>query len=216
MTPPSASKLPAVWRAFLGTLTLALPIFVLAALAAATYWLVRNAPQAAIAEPERPKRHVPDYFMRDFAVRSYEPSGRLLRQFSGKELRHYPDTDTVEVDLPRVKNTAPNGRVSTALADKALTNGDASEVQLMGNAVVVREALVAQGVDAAGERLEVRGEFLHVFHNTERLKSNKPVVITRGQDRYSADSFEYDGLNGTAQMDGRVQVVISPRNKATP
>ena len=86
-----------------------------------------------------------------------------------------------------------------------IRNADGSEVQLVGNAVVVREA----GKDAQGRelpRIEFRGEFLHAFLQTEIVKSHKPVTVVRGADQFSGDAMVYNKLDGTVSLDGRVRV----------
>ena len=75
------------------------------------------------------------------------------------------------------------GRLTTATANKAITNGDASEVQLIGNAQVIRAA-VTDDQGQAQPSLTFNGEFLHAFMNTEQVKSHKTCgVDARGKDR---------------------------------
>jgi lipopolysaccharide export system protein LptC len=62
-------------------------------------------------------------------------------------------------------------------------------------------------------RLEFRGEFLHVFTDTERVKSHQPVVLARGPDTFSADSMDYDNLSGVANLQGRVRGVLVPAKR---
>ena len=186
-----------------------LPIILAFALAMGTYWLVRNAPKLVESRPPAPVTHDPDYFMRGFVVKRYFPNGELRSELRGKEGRHFPDTDTLEVDEVRVRTISPQGLVTRASANRGLSNADASEVQLFGNAIIVREA--AKGAD--GEpipRLEFRGEFLHAFTDAERVSSNKPVVLTRGDDQFTADAMDYDKITGVANLRGRVRGVIQP------
>lgn len=193
--------------------TIYLPIILAAGLALGTYWLVRNAPRLMESKPPVPVTHDPDYFMRGFVVKRFFPNGELRSELRGKEGRHYPDTDTLEVDEVRVRTISPQGLVTHATANRGLSNADASEVQLFGNAIVVRDA--AQGAD--GEqipRLEFRGEFLHAYTDTERVTSNKPVTLTRGDDRFTADSMDYDKISGVANLKGRVRGVIQPARPA--
>ncbi|HSV60639.1 MAG TPA: LPS export ABC transporter periplasmic protein LptC [Variovorax sp.] len=186
-----------------------LPIILAFALALGTYWLVRNAPKLAESRPPAPVTHDPDYFMRGFVVKRYFPNGELRSELRGKEGRHFPDTDTLEVDEVRVRTISPQGLVTRASANRGLSNADASEVQLFGNAIVVREA--AKGADGAPiPRLEFRGEFLHAFTDAERVSSNKPVVLTRGDDQFTADAMDYDKITGVANLSGRVRGVIQP------
>lgn len=197
------------WRHALDRLSLYLPVILTGALALGTYWLVRNAPRLAEPVAAQAPTHEPDFFMRDFTVKNFLPSGSLRSELTGKEGRHYPDTDTLEVDQVRLRSVSPEGLVTHATADRGLSNGDGSEIQLFGNAVVVRDAAtLANG--RVTPRLEFRGEFLHAFVNTERVRSHLPVTLTRGNDRFTADSMDYDNLDGVANLQGRVRGIIAP------
>lgn len=190
-----------------------LPLLMMGILALGTYWLVRNTPNAAGPETARAVVHEPDYFMRRFAVKNFDQAGKLKSEIRGVEARHYPDTDTLEIDQARIRSVSPKGLLTVATGNRALSNSDGSEVQLTGNALVVREA----GIDNTGKsspRLEFRGEFLHAFLNEERVRSHKPVMLTRGNDQFTGDTFSYDNLDGVAELKGRVRGVLMPRNAA--
>ena len=121
-------------------LTMYLPVILAAALALGTYWLVRNAPKLFTPTAAAAPVHEPDYFMRGFVVKNFLPNGDLRSELFGKEGRHYPDNDTLEVDQVRLRSISPQGLTTRATADRSLSNGDATEVQLFGNAIVIREA----------------------------------------------------------------------------
>lgn len=185
-----------------------LPALLMGVMALGTYWLARNTPAFTPVAAERAPTHEPDYFLRKFSVKSFDPAGRLKSEIQGVEARHYPDTDTLEVDEPRIRAYNENGALTAATARRAISNGDGSEVQLMGDAVVTREA------GAGGRpvpRLEIRGEFLHLFVDTERVKSHKPVTLSRGNDVFQADSLEYDNLDRVMELRGRVRGTLQPR-----
>jgi lipopolysaccharide export system protein LptC len=59
-------------------------------------------------------------------------------------------------------------------------------------------------------KLTFAGEFLHVFMNTERVKSHKPVELTRGKDRFTADSMDFDNLDSVMLLSGRVRGQLVP------
>ena len=202
-------------RRSLDRATLYLPIILTAALALGTYWLVRNAPRLLEPTTKEAPVHEPDYFMRGFVIKNFLPNGELRSELAGKEGRHYPDNDTLEVDQVRTRSISPAGLVTRATADRGLSNGDGSEIQLFGNAVVVRDAAVgANGRPLP--RLEFRGEFLHVFLDTEQVRSNKPVTLTRGTDVFTSNTLEYDNLSGVANLQGRVRGVLIPSAAAAP
>lgn len=189
-----------------------LPIILMGMMALGTYWLARNTPVFGLPEAARPARHDPDYYMRDFSVKTFDASGKLKTEVLGSEARHYPDTDTLEIDSPRIRSFNASGELTLATALRALTNADGSEVQLIGNAVVTREAI--RGADGrATPKLQIESEFLHAFLTTERVKSHKPVVLTRGADRFSADSLNFDNVGRVLDLDGRVRGMLVPAGK---
>ncbi|WP_028605024.1 LPS export ABC transporter periplasmic protein LptC [Ottowia thiooxydans] len=190
-----------------------LPVLMMAVFALGTWWLVRNAPRMPGTEVERPLRHEADYFMRDFSVRNFDATGRLQSEIFGVEGHHYPDTDTLEVQTPRMRSFDDQGRLTVATAKRALSKGDGSEVQLFGNATVVREEAAVKGGGTL-PRLEFRGEYLHAFINDDRVSSDKPVELLRGNDRFTGDVFEYDNDTGVVNLQGRVKGVI--HMKAAP
>lgn len=187
-----------------------IPVVLMGLLALGTYWLVRNTPAALAPESQKAVSAEPDYYMRKFGIKTFDEAGQLKSDVSGTEVRHYPDTDTLEIDNALIRNYSVEGRLTTSTGDRALSNGDGSEVQLIGDALVVRDA----ARDTNGKeipRLEFRGEFLHVYVNDERVKSHLPVVITRGSDQFAGDTFAYDNLDRVADLKGRVKGVLVPR-----
>lgn len=185
------------------------PLVFMGALALGTYWLVRSTPPASGATVVMPPRHEPDYFMRDFSVRTFDEAGRLRTEIMGNDVRHYPDTLLLEIERVRIRAYDTQGRLTTAVADRAVTNEDASEIQLMGNAQLVREADTTSS-GKASQRLEYRGEFLHAFLHTERVMSHKPVEWIRGKDRFTADRMDFDNVEQTLLLKGRVRGTLMP------
>jgi lipopolysaccharide export system protein LptC len=188
-----------------------LPLLLMGLMAMTTYWLVRNTPVTTEATPEQAPRHVPDYYMRDFSVKVFGADGRLKSEVVGTEGRHFPDTDTLEIDEPRIRILNADGRLTTAVAKRGLINADGSEAQLFDKAVVVREASTnKQGV--ALPRTELQSDFLHVFTNTEEVRSHLPVVLVRGAgNRFTGDGLAYDNLGRVIELTGRVRGTLLPR-----
>jgi lipopolysaccharide export system protein LptC len=203
---PSGRMFRAGWE----RMSVYLPVILMGVIALGTYWLARNTPTLGPEQAKAAETHDPDQFMRRFSVKSFDASGRLKTELHGEEARHYPDTDTLEVDQPRLRSINERGIVTVATGKMAVSNADGSEVQLMGDAVVTR----APYTDAAGRatpRLEIRGEYLHLYVNTERVTSNKPVEIMRGTDRLSGEGLAFDNVTQQLDMQGRVRAQIQPR-----
>lgn len=197
-----------------GRLSIYLPIAIMGLVALGTYWLVENSPRPHKPVIERPVRHEPDYFMKNFSVTTFVESGRLRSEVFGVEGRHYPDTDKLEIDHIRIRSFDKQGLLTTATANRALTNKDASVVELFGNAILVRETQP----DKSGNplpRIEFRGEYLHANTETDRVTSNKPVQLRRGNDVFVGDSMDFDNANQVMVMQGRVKGLINSRSAAS-
>jgi lipopolysaccharide export system protein LptC len=142
-------------------------------------------------------------------VQRFAPNGAMRVQIEGDTMRHYPDTDTLEIDNPRIRAFGEDGRITNATARAAIANRDGSEVQLSGGARVVREAT------EKNPAIEFRGEFLHCFQNTERVQSHLPVLVTQGGTEMRADSMAYDNLAGVLDLKGRLRIVLAPAGSAS-
>lgn len=184
-----------------------LPLLLMLAIALATWWLVKHTPVPQPPPVPREARSDPDYTMNGFALERFDAGGRLKLRIEGGQLRHFPDTGRVEIDDARIRAFAEDGRETVATAKRALGNGDGSEVQLLGGAQVTSR-------DAAGTPLVIRGEFLHAFLVTERVRSHQPVFVTFGATELSAGGIEYDNATRRLDFKGPVRAVLAPRRAA--
>jgi len=206
---------PAPWylRA-IDTASTYLPLLLMALLALGTWWLVKNTPLFEADRTAAPLRHEPDYTMTQFMVQRFGADGAMRVQIEGDLLRHYPDTNSFEIDNPRIRAIGDDGRVTTATARTALSNRDGSEVQLRGGAHVVREAVVTG--KAAEQAIDFRSEFLQYFQYSERVQSHLPVVVTQGGTEIRGDSMNYDNLARVLDLKGHVRAVLAPPAGAGP
>ena len=200
----------AKWRRVGDKASMYLPVLIMGLLALGTWWLVRNAPKPIAVGPERVLQHDPDYFLKDFVIKNFEASGRLKSRLNGTAGEHFPDTDTLEIDDARMLSFTPDGRKTVGRSNRALSNGDGSEIQMFGQAVITREPMAARASQKALPAMQLESEFLQIWPNEERVSTNKPVVMTRGTDKFTGDSMQYHHLDQILQMQGRVKGVIEP------
>lgn len=191
-----------------------LPLLLMAALAGATWWLVKNTPVPDEPRAARPPRHEPDYTMSRFTVQRFDTEGRPSTFLEGRELRHYPDTDTLEIDELRLRHVDREGRIVHAVAQRGLAHGDGSEVQLFGGAQVVREAGGPQDV-VQNRRLEFRGEFLHLYMREERVVSHLPVTLRMGDMVVHGNSLRYDNMQRVLELRGQVRGTLPAQGAAS-
>ena len=81
-------------------------------------------------------------------------------------------------------------------------------------ALVARRGAEVRAVDAAGSPLVMRGEFLHAFLLTERVKSHLPVTVEQVGANVHASGLDYDNAIRRLELKGPLRVVLSPRGPA--
>lgn len=200
----AAPRMPWHWR-LREALSSYLPLLLMGLLALATWWLVNNTPGAPADAARAQVRSDPDYTMQGFTLQRFADDGRLLLQLEGDQLRHFPDSDTVEVDTVRIQSYSADGSRTHATARRALSNADASEVQLLGGAQIERS-----GGPGNAPPMRFEGEFLHAFLRTEQLRSHLPVVLRQGGSEIRAGGLEYNHLTQQAVFKGPVKARFQP------
>jgi len=185
------------------TLSAYLPLLLMALLAVFTWWLVKNTPALPQAPGETALRHDPDYTMSGFALERFDATGRLKVRIEGALLRHFPDTDRFEIDAVKVRAIAPDGRITLASARRAISNGDASEVQLIGDARV-------SSTDENGQPIVMTSEFLQAYLVAERVHTQLPVRVTSAGGTVSAAGLDYDHGQRKLELQGPMHAVFPP------
>lgn len=203
---PARAGTGARGRRFWDQLSIYLPVLLMGLLALASYWLLRATPEAPEPRPARAVSDEPDYLMQRFSVKVFDASGALRSEVFGAEARHIPLTDNTEIDNARIRSISPAGQVTSATAQRIVSNGEQTAFTLAGDAVVIREPV------GAVPRLEFRGEQIQISTAPERVTSDRPVLLLRGNDRLAGDTLDYQGGEvRVAVLTGRVRATLSPR-----
>jgi lipopolysaccharide export system protein LptC len=197
---PSRTRLP--WhQRLLQVLSSYLPILLMALLALFTWWLVKNSPGIDGPRAKKPVRHEPDYTMQTFTLQRYSADGALAVQIRGAQLRHFPDTDTLEIDGIELEAKGTDGALTRATARTASAKGDGSEVQLSGGARVVQEGGTPQT-----EPMEVQGEFLQALIKAKQLRSPQPVQVRQGASELRVANLQVDHVKQIATFGGPIRM----------
>lgn len=180
-----------------------LPVLMMSALAGLTWWLARHSPQVGDERAPRAVRHEPDYTAQRALLQRFDARGRLVAQVEGELVRHYPDTDEIEVDTVRLATTGPDGRHTRATARQAVAAGDSSRYSLQGGARVL-------STSADGRSVEIEGEHLLVLAKERRVRAVKPVTVRQGGSALTADAMEFDEATQLVTLRGHVRAVLMP------
>ena len=197
------------FRRALDRLALYLPAILMAVFALGSWWLVRSLPSFFNETVAQSVRHEPDYFLQNFSVKSFDSQGRLMRELSGEHAQHFPDTDTLDIQKVQLRGHSQEGQQVNAVADKALAKGDGTQVTLVGNVHISQPASTsANGLRAA---TEMRSQEIKAFVKEERLVSDVPVEVRRGQDLFTAEKMQMNSKTGEYELSGRVRGTVHPR-----
>ena len=193
----------------LDRLLLSLPLVLVALLALGSYWMLRTAPAVDEVQLPRPPDHEPDYVLEKFSAQKFDADGRLTLFMQGESAQRLPDSPWVEVRKFSMRATDAKGHVKLASADLGLSAADSKEFELRGKARLVQEA--NPGDDSP--RLEITGEFLHIFSDPDRIVSDQPVQLLHGKQQFNADSMVYNGIERSLQLNGRVRAMLLSESK---
>ncbi len=181
-----------------------LPLLLMGALALGTWWLVRHAPPPLESRVERAPREEPDYVMQRITLQRYTADGRLRLQIEGRELRHLPLSDRIEIDDPTVRAYAPDGREMVGTARQLVSDARGADVLLRGGARVV-------GTTAQGLPAEIEGEALRVHPREDRVSSDLAVRMRIGSDTVEAAGVDYNQRSGQVEFSGPMRAELAPR-----
>lgn len=191
-------------RAGLDRVALYLPLLVMALLALGSWSLVRSVPNLVQPPPAPQARTTPDYQLGRFSAQIFDVQGQLVREFSGAQARHFPQTDELHIDRVRISARSSQGVQVQASALSGVAPGNGATVMLEGQVQAQRLA------DAQMPLTVLTGERLLAHLEQQRLQSDGPVQIQRGRDRFAADRLDFDSRNGAYSLQGRVRVTLTP------
>lgn len=157
-------------------------VLVLAAIGIAAWWLRREAPE--VAPTPVPDQRRPDYIADGLVVVTTDIEGRISRRLSTPQLRHYPDTDTNELEQPHLTVYRDDGPPWLAQAETGWVTGDGDEVLLRGDVRIDREGFADNPPTA------LRTRWLVVLPQSDYAYTHRFVELTRGHDWITAE----DGL----------------------
>lgn len=198
---PWVHSLGRVWD----QITLYLPLGVMLVLAMGSWWLVRSMPLIREDNGPRPERTEPDYTLGRFSTEVFDAQGRRVRQMRGEQAQHLPDVQALQIEQVRLWAWSEQGDQMQVQARQGLASDDGDEVLLTGQVHAWRPARDQRPA------LALRGERVVALQKQERLRSDDPVQIWRGADRFEGQRMDFDMKSGQYELHGRVRALIHPR-----
>jgi lipopolysaccharide export system protein LptC len=194
------------------------PLLLAGVLAGFTWWLVVSSPDVGGgARPPEPDRGTPDYELAHARLARFDAQGRLEAVLDGDRMRHYPATQTVQIDAMQMAMRHPDGRRVLAQAHEgewSETRGLASlvgeaDVRLADAGVVLPTAAASAAELGAGVT-RILGERLDLDTRARVLTSQQPVTVLREGSAVRGQTLRHDEPAGLTDLGGRVQGSLVP------
>lgn len=194
------------------------PLVVAAALAGFTWWLVASSPESEQAARPMADPAVPDYELAQARLARFDANGRIEAVLDGDRMRHYPATQSLQVDAMQMAARHVDGRRLQAQAEQGEWQEGSGVVTLTGGADV-RMLPAAAASGAASEpagTTRVRGEQLKLDTRARVVSSQQPVWLTRDRSEVRAQSLRHDEAAGLTDLGGRVVGRLQGQSRPLP
>ena len=152
--------------------TILLPLALLALLAMLTFWIDYSV-QMPDAKADGSSRHDPDYILNNFVTSRTDENGDLRYKLTAAEMRHYPDDDTTELEVPHFTRYETDKPFSQIEGKQGFVSSDGKEIEFVGDVKVIRQAYNGNG------EMQVLTDRLMLLPNEERATTSSPVLITQ-------------------------------------
>jgi len=190
-----------------------LPLLLMLALAALTWWLVRITPVPSATRPAEPLSQAPDYILGEVELVRYRGDGSLLARVRAREVRHYPVGDRVDLEGAWLLADHPEGAV-LAQAEQAVLTNDGQRVRLQGDVRFSREASASQAA------FNARTSVLELDLQAGRAWTLEPVQWRQGDLWVQAAGFEYEQSGSRLELKGPLKAQMAAQtasqNRAPP
>jgi lipopolysaccharide export system protein LptC len=179
------------------------PVLLMAALAGVTLWLDRI---VQLSEPVTPsaRRHEPDFKVEDFTITRMSPEGKPVSVLSAREMIHFPDDQTTELEDPRFEQRPADAPRVQVRANRGIVSKDGEQVTVRDNVVVVRDG------GPEREPLRVETSRLTILPKEELVRTDAPVIITEGNSRLEGTGLEVRSHERELRLDAEVKARFAP------
>lgn len=183
------------------------PLLLAGLLAGMSFWL-EMASRAPAHSNDGKSRHDPDYIIKQFKVRRFDPQGNLQHTVIAEQMKHYPDDDSTVVTEPRI--TYHRNPPTFINSREAHISSKGEHVTLIDEVRVTRS-----GVGSKADTVLTTSR-LDAWPDDEIAKSNVPVTITQGQTKVQGSGLSVDNKTSLYILEGPVQGVFFRTAKSQP
>jgi lipopolysaccharide export system protein LptC len=147
---------------------------VLALVGGAAWW--QQSGRAPDVPPAPARARLPDYTVEQFTATTMGLDGMPARSLTARELRHYPDDDSSELDLPVLTLNRPDGPPWAIRSETGWISGDRERLLLHGQVLADREGR------GEARPIHLKTSELTVRPRESYAETAMPVAITSEED----------------------------------
>jgi lipopolysaccharide export system protein LptC len=179
-----------------------LAIALLAVVVLASFWLLETMRRNGDDLNSRSSiRSNPDYYVEKFNVIRLPNNGQANYYITGNRLTHYPRSDDIEIEQPRINSFAidkapVNIRAMRAVIEQQSTltspKREHDQIHLLGDVQVDRPNT------ATSSFMQLKSDYLLVLPDQDIMKTDMPVILTTNTSEIHAVGMTAD--NSTQQL----------------
>ena len=185
------------WRVML---TIAVGVF----FSLGSFWLLQVMERSALDVRPDPNLSLPDYIVDRFSYVRLGVDGQPAYIVSGDKLTHYPIDDSSLIEQPYMRNLSATQPPTETRAQHARVDQDNTRVHLTGNVHVERAA------NATLQGLDLKTEALTVFPESDRMETDQPVRVVRGQSVMTGVGMKANNATRQIDVSQRLQITYPP------
>ena len=179
-------------------------LFLLALLVLSTWWAANYTLNTVALDPPRRQTHEPDTWAQNFVMLRTNEAGIAINRLEGAYMLHYPDDDSYHLDDAIVTLNQAQSPIMTAQSDNAIMDEDGTRIQLVGNALLQRQA------DAKGDVLSVRSERIVLYPNQDTMETDEPAVVKNGSNTLQGTGMAYNNTTRQLHVHRNSHVIMTP------
>lgn len=184
---------------FYDRLAAAVSIGLLLLLAAGSYYLSEIAQRFALPGESREGPDIADAFGEGVLLLRLNDRGEPAFRMTARRMEHFRRSDTTRYVEPTMVSLDPGKPRITLTAREGMSIRESQETVLEGKVQLDRPG------SATEPAMQIRTEFARVFSDTEIARTDRPVVITRGQSILTGTGMEFNNRARTLRVDSEAK-----------
>jgi len=164
--------------------------------------VIRRGIENANAEAQRTD---PDYFVENFNFVRASMVGQARYAVSGVKMTHFPKEDNFEITLPVMKSLSVDRPSITMRAQRALSNSDASQVQMFDDVQIDRPE------SKAAPHFHLTSEYMMVLPDEDVMHTDRDVDIKQGNTEMTGKGMYANNATLIFSLASNVHSITQPQ-----